>query len=51
MKNTVYETAAFNSTTTPDSKHLSYNQLIKHYLDEDTITSGSYLTEEEWADT
>ena len=29
---------------------MNYNNIIKHYSDEDTIPSHSYLTEEQWAD-
>ena len=36
-----------NITTIPNNTNLNYNNIIKHYLDEDTIPGRAYLTEEQ----
>ena len=46
-----FSTPTFNITTKLDSKDLSYNKIIKTYLEEDTIVSHSYLSEKQWVDT
>ena len=40
-----------SNITTKSNKNLKYIKIVKQYLDEDTITGRSYLTEEQWADT
>ena len=45
------DTPISNITTKPNNKNLDFYNIIKHYLDEDTIPGRSYLMEEQWADT
>ena len=48
---TFSDTTPSNITTKSNNKNLHLKKIIQHYLDEDTIPGGSYLTEEQWADT
>ena len=44
-------TIFINITTKPNNKKLNNTNIIKHYLDEDTIPGRVYLMEEQGADT
>ena len=48
-KISMHETS--NITTKPDSKHLSYNEITQHYIDEHMIRGRSYLADEQWTNT
>ena len=37
-----------NISTQPNSSHLSYEKILNHYLDEETVTPNELLPEEHW---
>ena len=43
-------TPASNIKTKPNSKNLNYTEIVRYYLDEDTILGRSYLTDLQWVD-
>ena len=40
-----------NICTKPNSSHLSYDKVLNHYLDEETVTPNELLPEEHWGNT
>ena len=47
----MWNTPASNITRKSSSKNLNYSNIIKYYLDEDTIPGRMCLKDEQWANT